>query len=63
MERKEDFNPYTATKQFWFKHFHMELCSGNNQLAEEHFLRYRYWMRREKVWEYLSELCKQKMKS
>ncbi len=53
-------NPYTYTKQFWFKEFRTELTFGDQKLAEEHFLRYRYWIRREKLWTYLEKLCKEK---
>ncbi len=53
-------NPYTHTKEFWYRHFHMELISSNHKLAEENFCRYRYWMRREKLWNYLEQLCQQK---
>lgn len=53
-------NPYTHTKKFWFEHFKTELMFGQPHTAEEHFMRYRYWKRREKVWTYLEQLCKEK---
>jgi len=53
-------NPYVHTKDFWYREFQTELVSGNKQTAEEHFLRYRYWLRRERVWNYLEQLCREK---
>ncbi len=60
MQDREIMNPYKMTKEFWYRQFQIELIGSNKKLAEEHFLRYRYWLRRERVWDYLGELCKQK---
>lgn len=53
-------NPFFHTKTFWYRQFQMDLVSGNNAQAEQNFLRYRYWLRRERLWNYLEQLCKQK---
>lgn len=53
-------NPHAYTSEFWFNQFKAELVFGSEKTAHEHFLRYRYWCRREKLWDYLEQLCKEK---
>lgn len=53
-------NPYIRTKDFWYREFQMAIVGPDKKLAEEHFLRYRYWLRRVRLWDYLGQLCQQK---